>query len=113
LPQGGIHADEGPLDALKRELHEETGLTSSDFEVLKSTREWWVYELPAKYRNSKVGWGQAQLWFLCRLVTPSTAVRPDQVEFTEAAWVTTDELVSRAVAFRVPTYQRLVKEFEL
>jgi putative (di)nucleoside polyphosphate hydrolase len=113
LPQGGIGADERPLDALQRELHEETNLTPSDVEVVRSTGEWWVYELPAEYRNAKVGWGQAQLWFLCKLLAPRTSVRPDQVEFAEAAWVTAGELLSRAVSFRLPTYQRLVREFGL
>lgn len=113
LPQGGIGADEQPLEALYRELSEETGLSRADVEVLKSTSEWWVYELPPDYRNAKVGWGQAQRWFLCRLLSPGSAVRPDQIEFTEADWVTADQLARRAVSFRLPTYRRLIAEFGL
>lgn len=113
LPQGGISVDESPIEALYRELNEETGLASEDIEVVAVTREWWVYELPVEYRNSKVGWGQAQRWYLCRLLAPRSAVRADQVEFSEADWVTADQLVDRAVAFRQATYRRLITEFQL
>ena len=113
LPQGGIGADELPIDALYRELNEETGLTRTDLDVVKSASEWLVYELPITYRNAQVGWGQAQRWFLCRLLAPRDAVRPDQIEFTEADWVTANQLIERAVPFRIPVYQRLISELAL
>ena len=113
LPQGGIRADEQPLDALYREIHEEAGLERRDVEVIRTTPDWWVYVLPIEYRNTKVGWGQAQRWFLCRLLAPPTAVHPDHAEVTDAEWVTAEQLLARAVSFRVPTYRRLVAEFEL
>jgi ADP-ribose pyrophosphatase len=34
IPEGGAHADESPLDAAKRELKEETGLSAGRFEPL-------------------------------------------------------------------------------
>lgn len=113
LPQGGVGAAEAPLDALYRELREETGLRRHDVEVKATIHEWWVYELPLEYRNAKVGWGQAQRWFLCRLLASRNAVRPDQIELARAEWVTAEELVARAVAFRVPIYRRLITEFGL
>jgi putative (di)nucleoside polyphosphate hydrolase len=113
LPQGGIGLSESPVEALYRELREETGLAGGDFEIAASTSEWWAYELPVEYRNAKVGWGQVQRWYLCRLLAPRHAVRPDQVEFAEADWVTPDQLLARAVAFRLPIYRRLILEFGL
>jgi putative (di)nucleoside polyphosphate hydrolase len=113
LPQGGVGFTEIPEAALYRELYEETGLTRSDLEVVASASEWWAYELPAEYRNAKVGWGQAQRWYLCRLLAPRNAVRPDQIEFDEADWVTPSQLLARAVAFRIPIYRRLIAEFGL
>jgi putative (di)nucleoside polyphosphate hydrolase len=111
LPQGGIGFAETPLDALYRELAEETGLLRSHVEVVASTNDWWLYELPVQYRNAKVGWGQAQRWYLCRLLVPRAMVRPDQIELAEADWVAPDQLAARAVAFRVPIYRRLIAEF--
>lgn len=113
LPQGGIAQGEAPLDALYRELGEEIGLGRADFEVLASSKDWLVYEVPAQYRNDKIGWGQAQRWFLCRLLVPPARVRPDQVEFEAADWVSADRLLRDAVAFRVPLYRRLIEEFAL
>ena len=113
LPQGGIGANELPIDALYRELNEETGLARTDLEVVKSADEWLVYELPINYRDAKVGWGQAQRWFLCRLLAPRHAVRPDQIEFSDADWVTANQLIERAVSFRIPIYQRLISELAL
>jgi len=111
LPQGGIGENEKPVDALYRELSEETGLARGNVEVITQAGEWWAYELPEKYRNAKVGWGQVQRWFLCRLLAPRDAVRPDQIEFIDADWVTPDQVLTRAVEFRVPIYRRVISEF--
>jgi len=113
LPQGGLQGNEEPLDALFRELQEETRLGHADVKVLESTSEWLAYELPPEYRSAKVGRGQAQRWFLCTLAVPRSAVRPDGIEFEDVDWVTAQQLLERAVAFRVPLYKRLVAEFQL
>lgn len=113
MPQGGIEMEETPLEALHRELREETSLEAGDIEVIKSTRDWLVYELPPAFRNPKVGWGQSQRWYLCRLQAPRTRARPDQVEFEEVDWVTSEQLVARAISFRAPIYRKLIEEFSL
>lgn len=113
LPQGGIATNETPLDAFYRELNEEVGLARSDIELLSTTKDWLVYEVPVLYRNDKIGWGQAQRWYLCQLLVSPTRVRPDQIEFEAADWVSADQLLKNAIAFRVPLYRRLVSEFSL
>lgn len=110
MPQGGIGMDEEPEHAAWRELEEETGLTATDVELLEVSREWLVYELPATFRSPKVGWGQAQRWFLFR-ARPGARVRPDSKEFDAFRWITHAELLSRVVEFRRPVYVRVFSEF--
>jgi putative (di)nucleoside polyphosphate hydrolase len=111
LPQGGINFGEMPEDALFRELKEEINLERDNLKLVTHTREWLTYELPPASRNMKVGWGQVQRWYLCRLLTSRSAVRPDQVEFSSAEWVKASEVVDRAVAFRLAVYKKVLAEF--
>jgi putative (di)nucleoside polyphosphate hydrolase len=110
MPQGGIDPDERPVDALVREVREETGLDAAAYEVVAET-EWLVYELPEAYWNRKVGRGQAQRWFLCRATSVEPAVRPDGEEFRAFQWVAPRELLALAAPFRRPVYQRILDAF--
>ena len=69
MPQGGIDQGENYLDAMKRELSEETSI--KNIEILKEINGWTEYELPdyligkiwrGKYR------GQKQKWFIVRFL---------------------------------------------
>ena len=44
MPQGGIDNNEKPLDAMKRELKEETSIIN--IKILKEINNWLEYELP-------------------------------------------------------------------
>jgi putative (di)nucleoside polyphosphate hydrolase len=111
MPQGGIRPGEDPEAALARELGEETGLAPADVTVLAVCPEWLVYELPEAYRNEKVGRGQVQRWFLCRLRGSPEKIVPDGIEFSTCEWVDPAELIRRAPHFRRPVYSRLLNEF--
>jgi putative (di)nucleoside polyphosphate hydrolase len=113
LPQGGIDGGERPVETLWRELAEETGLARRSVKLEREVPEWLAYELPRRYWNEKVGRGQVQRWFVCRLRGARSLVTPDGVEFDAAEWVTPGELVERAVPFRRALYARLVKELDL
>jgi putative (di)nucleoside polyphosphate hydrolase len=110
MPQGGIRFDERPVDAAWREAGEEAGLTRGDLTLLAESPQWLVYELPLAFRNGKVGWGQAQRWFLFRMAA-TTTVSVDGVEFDAFEWLTPAELLARTVDFRVPVYERVLAEF--
>lgn len=71
FPQGGMRSDETPLEAMYRELHEETGLRPEHVQVLGATPGWLRYKLPRRYLRQKerpLCIGQKQVWFLLRFV---------------------------------------------
>jgi 8-oxo-dGTP pyrophosphatase MutT (NUDIX family) len=51
LPGGGLHQGEAPEKAIRRELHEEVGLTGGDVRLfgLYSRKVWWLTHLTALY----------------------------------------------------------------
>ena len=68
MPQGGIDAGEQALEAAKRELWEETNVSS--VELVAELPEWLKYDLPEDARGRWSGRyrGQTQKWFLFRFI---------------------------------------------
>ena len=69
MPQGGINTGENLVDAMKRELHEETNI--QNIKILNEIDGWFEYELPknllgkiwkGRYR------GQKQKWFVVKFL---------------------------------------------
>ena len=118
LPQGGIEDDEEPIDALWRELREETGLTDDNVELVGEVPEWLGYLLPVGDQSEKTGRGQVHKWFVLRARNERLPVRFDttmEVEFSAWRWLTFPELIENAVSFRRAVYRRLadvVAEFD-
>lgn len=112
LPQGGLRASEDPLDAVRREVAEETGIRKTDLRLLDTHPEPLAYELPADVRTRKTGRGQVQYWFLFRFGgTEETITVEGGGEFRAWKWVPFDDLLGVVAPFRRHVYQGLAQRF--
>ena len=112
FPQGGMNTDETPVEAMYRELREETGLLPEHVEILGATPGWLRYRLPhrAVRRNERhVCIGQKQVWFLLRMVCEEHHVRldlTDTPEFDHWRWVDFWYPMEHVVMFKRGVYAR-------
>ena len=112
LPQGGLK-DETPLEGVKREILEETGIQARDLQLLAECPRLLAYELPPEARTQKIGRGQVQYWFLFRFTGKEKAITlGDQKEFSAWKWMSMKKLAKKVVSFKQPVYRELVKEFK-
>ena len=116
FPQGGVHRDESPEQAMYRELEEEVGLLPAAVTVLGRTSGWLRYRLPKKYvrkTESPVCIGQKQVWFLLRLVAPESEIRLDaheDPEFDHWRWVSFWYPVTAVVDFKQEVYRQALTQ---
>lgn len=116
FPQGGIDDNEAPESAMYRELWEETGLTSSDVQLIGRTRYWLHYKLPERYirkKSTPLCIGQKQIWYLLRLTTHESNFRFDRTERAEFdgwKWVEYWAPLNGVVYFKRKVYRRAMME---
>ena len=118
MPQGGVDKGEDLLEAARRELQEESGITS--VEQLGETRGWVIYDLPdaalgkalkGKYR------GQKQKWFAFRFTGDELEIDVDEpmpgvkAEFDDWKWVDMETLPDLIVPFKREAYRQVVETF--
>ena len=112
MPQGGIDEGESHLEAMKRELFEETNIKS--IEILKEIDGFFEYELPknlvgiiwkGKFR------GQKQKWFIVRFIGNENEInlQTRNPEFIEWKWITPDKLPKTIVDFKKKMYIDLLE----
>ncbi|MBT4219766.1 MAG: RNA pyrophosphohydrolase [Rhodospirillaceae bacterium] len=116
MPQGGIDDDESPLDAVLRELAEETGVTT--VEVLGESSGWLQYDLPDELIGKVLGGiyrGQRQKWFALGFTGDESEIdlqAHDEVEFDDWKWVQMADLPDMTVSFKRDLYVEIVQEFD-
>ena len=112
FPQGGMNTDETPLEAMYRELREETGLLPEHVDVLGATPGWLRYRLPRRCvrpGSRPTCIGQKQVWFLLRLTGEEHHVRldlTDKPEFDSWRWVDFWYPTEHVVSFKREVYVR-------
>lgn len=118
FPQGGIADGEAPVDALYRELTEETGLAREDVRVLGATRGWLHYHLPKRFIRKHASprcIGQKQVWFLLELLGDERRVRLDahaRPEFDAWRWVSYWQPLQDVIFFKRHVYLQALVELE-
>lgn len=118
FPQGGIQAQESPLQAMYRELHEELGLFAKDVSILAVSKKWLSYRLPkplVRHDSKPICIGQRQKWFLLELIGEDSAIRFDLgevPEFDNWHWVEYWHPLQQVIAFKRNVYRQALTEFE-
>ena len=113
MPQGGIDKNESFLVAAKRELEEETGVTT--VKVIKELDNWLTYDLPenllgkiwkGRYR------GQKQKWFIMKFLGKNKEIniKTKHPEFLDWKWIKPLDLPNVAVDFKINIYKKLKEE---
>ena len=116
MPQGGVDDGEKYIEAMKRELFEETGI--KNFELVKEIEGMTEYELPdyllgkiwkGKYR------GQKQKWFITRFLGEEKEINLNtkHAEFIDWKWIEPKFLPEVIVNFKKDLYLNLLKEINL
>ena len=111
MPQGGVNKGEKLIDAMKRELEEETGI--KNIKILKEIDGWSEYELPenllgkiwrGKYR------GQKQKWFIVKFIGDEDEInlKTSKPEFIEWKWLDIENLPGVIVEFKRKVYEDLL-----
>jgi 8-oxo-dGTP pyrophosphatase MutT (NUDIX family) len=88
IPEGGVAPTEAPLDGIRRELREETGVEAAE----------WV-EL-ARFHLSNSVTDEAGILYLATTVTHGAA-NPEPTEELETQWVTFDEALAMTLDGRI------------
>ena len=111
MPQGGVNKDEKLVDAMMRELYEETSIRN--VKIIKEFDYWLEYELPdnllgiiwkGKFR------GQKQKWFIVRFTGDENEInlKTKHPEFIEWKWIDLDDLPHVVVDFKKELYKKIL-----
>ena len=115
MPQGGIDKNERPIQAMYRELLEETNIKS--VKILKEIEKTFVYELPpnllGKIWKGKFR-GQKQRWFIVRFFGDENEINLEtqNPEIIEWKWINFKLLPNVIVDFKKNVYDSLTYEIE-
>ena len=107
-PQGGVDEGEDLEAAVRRELSEETGMTS--IEVLRKSKGKTRYVLP-DWITIKSFEGQEHTWFLIKFTGDESEIdfetHPDEIEFCDHQWVDPKDVLGYIINFKKNVINKL------
>ena len=116
MPQGGVDQGESFLNAMKRELFEETNI--KNIKVIKEIDGFFEYELPEELIG--IIWkgkfrGQRQKWFIVKFIGDEKEInlKTKNPEFIEWKWILPDDLPDVIVNFKRNMYLKLLKSIKV
>ncbi len=111
FPQGGIEEGESIIEAAKRELAEETSVSSTEVVAVIDTPL--KYDFPPKVAERFHKKGQAMNWVLFRFVGSESEInlQTKEPEFRNWKWVDIDEALQKIVEFKKGVYLEMVRIF--
>lgn len=118
FPQGGIDENESAIDAMYRELEEETGLLKHHVEVAGQTDDWLRYSIPKhlqRKRSKPLCVGQKQIWFCLKLIGQESDVNLENgrtPEFDRWRWIDYWAPLDEIIFFKRKVYKQALKELE-
>ena len=114
MPQGGIDKGEKTIDAVIREMNEETGI-KKNFKILYETKIWHYYKLPIYLQKELWGGkfvGQKQKWFLIDFKGKDSEIniQTKKPEFKKWKWTSSKKMMELIVPFKRKLYANVVSE---
>ena len=116
MPQGGVDKGESYINAMKRELFEETSIKS--IKIVKEVDRIYEYELPDKLVG--IIWkgkfrGQKQKWFITKFLGNDNEINLNtkNPEFIDWKWIEPKLLPEVIVNFKKNLYLNLLAEISL
>ena len=116
FPQGGVDGGEKFEKAARRELEEETGMSS--VALLAETDGWIVYDFPEGYGGSKAArgfLGQKQKWFAYRFEGDDSEIDLEahhEIEFDAWKWAKLEDAIETVAPFKKASYVKVVEAFQ-
>lgn len=115
FPQGGMYPGENPVEAMYRELQEETGLTQDDIANIHQVPFLVSYAYPREVMDSFQHTGsdyigQTQFWYILTLKddVQIDLNKASEAELVDKKWIAPEETLEAIIEWKRTPYEQLI-----